>query len=171
MQIRINQGKGQKDRFSLDSQKVLFLLRKYVSKYKPKEYLFERQDDGKYSTSSIQTLKRNHKEICDIKKKAAPHTLRHGIATHLLDNRTDTRSTHKLPGHKHISTTQIYTHVSSRILKEVARPNRKFEAEWDYPFFRYWYNPITENQRDFPLAVVGVYVLSIQSSTFIRDII
>lgn len=122
MQIRIHQGKGQKDRYSLLSPKVLLLLREYVSEYKPKEYLFEGQFSGKYSASSIQTLMRKHMKICGIKKKATPHTLRHSFATHLLDNGTDTRFIQELLGHKHISTTQIYTHVSSRTLKDVQSP-------------------------------------------------
>lgn len=122
MQIRIHQGKGQKDRYSILSEKVLDILREYVKKYRPKEYLFEGQGGGKYSASSIQTLMRKHKNICRINKKATPHTLRHSFATHLLDNGTDTRFIQELLGHKHISTTQIYTHVSSRSLKDVQSP-------------------------------------------------
>jgi len=122
MQIRINQGKGLKDRYSILSEKVLKLLREYVKEYQPKDYLFEGQDGGKYSSSSIQALMRKHKKMCKINKKATPHTLRHSFATHLLDNGTDTRFIQKLLGHKHISTTQIYTHVSSRTLKDVESP-------------------------------------------------
>ena len=122
MQIRIHQGKGQKDRYSILSEKVLTLLRDYVKEYHPKEYLFEGQGGGKYSSSSIQALMRKHKKMCKINKKATPHTLRHSFATHLLDNGTDTRFIQELLGHKHISTTQIYTHVSSRTLKDVQSP-------------------------------------------------
>lgn len=122
MQIRIHQGKGQKDRYSILSEKVLGLLRNYVKEYSPKEYLFEGQGGGKYSSSSIQSLMRKHKKWCKINKKATPHTLRHSFATHLLDNGTDTRFIQELLGHKHISTTQIYTHVSSRTLKDVKSP-------------------------------------------------
>jgi len=122
MQIRIEQGKGQKDRYSILSEKVLVLLRKYVEEYQPTEYLFEGQGGGQYSASSIQALMRRHKKQCGITKKATPHTLRHSFATHLLDNGTDTRFIQELLGHKHISTTQIYTHVSSRSLKDVKSP-------------------------------------------------
>ena len=122
MQIRIEQGKGQKDRYSILSGKVLELLREYVKEYQPKKYLFEGQNGGKYSASSIQALMRKHKKMCKINKKATPHTLRHSFATHLLDNGTDTRFIQELLGHKHISTTQIYTHVSSRTLKDVKSP-------------------------------------------------
>jgi len=122
MQIRIEQGKGQKDRYSILSEKVLGLLREYVKEYQPKEYLFEGQGGGQYSSSSIQALMRRHKKKCGITKKATPHTLRHSFATHLLDNGTDTRFIQELLGHKHLSTTQIYTHVSSRSMKDVKSP-------------------------------------------------
>lgn len=127
MQIRIEQGKGQKDRYSILSEKVLGLLRIYVKEYQPAEYLFEGQGGGKYSASSIQVLMRRHKKKCGITKKATPHTLRHSFATHLLDNGTDTRFIQELLGHKHISTTQIYTHVSSRTLKDVKSPIEDLE--------------------------------------------
>jgi site-specific recombinase XerD len=122
MQVRINQGKGQKDRYSILSEKVLVLLRSYVKEYKPTMYLFEGQGGGQYSSSSIQALMRRHRKKCGITKKATPHTLRHSFATHLLDNGTDTRFIQELLGHKHISTTQIYTHVSSRSMKDVRSP-------------------------------------------------
>jgi len=63
MQIRIHLGKGQKDRYSILSKKVLKLLREYVKEYQPKEYLFEGQNGGKYSSPSIQVLMRKHKKM------------------------------------------------------------------------------------------------------------
>ena len=122
MQIRIQQGKGKKDRYTLLSPKVLELLRYYVKEYRPTEYLFEGQDGGRYSSSSVQSLMRKHRKKAGIKKKASVYTLRHSFATHLLDNGTDIRFIQELLGHKHISTTQIYTHVSSRSLKDVKSP-------------------------------------------------
>tara|TARA_R110000868_G_scaffold37111_1_gene131287 strand:- start:30718 stop:31560 length:843 start_codon:yes stop_codon:yes gene_type:complete len=122
MQIRIHQAKGKKDRYSILSPKVLELLRRYVSEYKPKEYVFEGKDGGKYSSASVQQLMRRHRKKANIKKKATPHTLRHSFATHLLDNGTDIRFIQELLGHQHISTTQIYTHVSSKSLKDVKSP-------------------------------------------------
>ncbi|MCH2451360.1 MAG: site-specific integrase [Gracilimonas sp.] len=122
MQIRIEQAKVKKDRYSILSPKVLELLRDYVKEYKPKKYLFEGQKGGKYSSSSVQQLMRRHRKKANIKKKATPHTLRHSFATHLLDNGIDIRFIQELLGHKHISTTQIYTHVSSRSLKDVQIP-------------------------------------------------
>lgn len=122
MQIRIHQAKGKKDRYSILSPKVLDLLRRYVQEYKPKEYLFEGQHGGKYSSASVQQLMRKHRIKANIKKKATPHTLRHSFATHLLDNGTDIRFIQELLGHQHISTTQIYTHVSNKNLEQVKSP-------------------------------------------------
>lgn len=122
MQIRIHQVKGKKDRYTMLSPKVLGILRQYVKAYDPKVYLFEGQNGGKYSASSVQNLMRKHRKLANINKKATPHTLRHSFATHLLDNGTDIRFIQELLGHKHISTTQIYTHVSTRDLKDVKSP-------------------------------------------------
>ena len=122
MQIRVHQAKGKKDRYSLLSPKVLVLLRQYVTEYNPKVYLFEGQNGGKYSSASIQNLMRKHRKLANIKKRATPHTLRHSFATHLLDSGTDIRFIQELLGHKHISTTQIYTHVTTRSVKEIQSP-------------------------------------------------
>jgi len=122
MQIRIEQAKGKKDRYSILAPNVLELLRNYVRAYTPKKYLFEGQNGGKYSSSSVQQLMRKHRKKANIRKKATPHTLRHSFATHLLDNGTDIRFIQELLGHSHISTTQIYTHVSSRSMKAIRSP-------------------------------------------------
>jgi site-specific recombinase XerD len=122
MQIRVHQAKGKKDRYSLLSPKVLVLLRQYATEYNPKEYLFEGQNGGKYPSASIQNLMRKHRKLANIKKRATPHTLRHSFATHLLDSGTDIRFIQELLGHKHISTTQIYTHVTTRSVKEIQSP-------------------------------------------------
>jgi len=122
MQIHIKQAKGKKDRYTILAPNVLDLLRNYVKEYAPNEFLFEGQNGGKYSSASVQNLMRKHRKLANIKKNATPHTLRHSFATHLLDNGTDIRFIQELLGHKHISTTQIYTHVSTRDLKSVKSP-------------------------------------------------
>ena len=70
MQIRIDQAKGKKDRYSVLAPSVLQLLRDYVKVYKPKEFLFEGQNGGKYSASSIQNLMRRHRKLAKIKKES-----------------------------------------------------------------------------------------------------
>ena len=69
MQIRIQQAKGKKDRYSILSPKVLELLRNYVQEYKPQEYLFEGQYGGMYSAASIQQLMRRHCKKANIKRE------------------------------------------------------------------------------------------------------
>lgn len=113
-QIRVEQGKGKKDRYTLLSLKTLDLLRTYFKEYKPKEYLFEGQEGGQYAARSIQTF---FKEICQkvgIKKKVSVHTLRHSFATHLLENGTDLRYIQALLGHESPKTTEVYTHITTK---------------------------------------------------------
>ena len=127
MQICIKQGKGKKDRYAILSEKVLGMLREYVKAFQPTIFLFEGQNGGEYSASSVQAFMRKHRKICGITKKATPHTLRHSFATHLLDNGTDIRIIQPLLGHRNIATTHIYTHVSSRTLQNVLSPIEKLE--------------------------------------------
>lgn len=121
-QIRIEQGKGKKDRYTLLSTKTLDLLRTYFKEYKPKEYLFEGQEGGQYSARSIQTF---FQEICKkagIKKKVSVHTLRHSFATHLLENGTDLRYIQVLLGHESSKTTEVYTHVTTKGFDQIKSP-------------------------------------------------
>jgi len=122
MQIRIEQGKGKKDRYTLLSVKTLSLLRTYFKEYKPKEYLFEGQNGGQYSTRSIQII---FQEICQkvgIIKKVSVHTLRHSFATHLLENGTDLRYIQVLLGHESSKTTEIYTHITTKGFDKIKSP-------------------------------------------------
>ncbi len=97
------------------------------------DYLKIRSDDSEYifislswnsrgnplSRNSIETIVRKYKDIAWIKKKVTPHTLRHSFATSLLRKWADIRAVQQLLGHASITTTQIYTHVDDRYLKEV----------------------------------------------------
>lgn len=120
--IRIRNSKGAKDREVPLSRKALEQLRIYYKAYEPKEYLFEGQFGGLYSTRSIQTLFRKALVVCGIKKRATVHTLRHSFATHLLENGTDLRIIQELLGHKSSKTTEIYTHVSQRTKQKIPNP-------------------------------------------------
>lgn len=98
MKIHVRQGKGEKDGYIMLSENVLNLLRKYYLTYKPKEYIFEGKDAGKYSPKSVQSVFKRALKKAGIKKKATVHTLRHSFATHLLDEGTDIRYIQELLG-------------------------------------------------------------------------
>lgn len=129
MRIHIKSGKGKKDRYVMLSENVLKLLREYYKAYKPKDYLIEGQNGGKYSPKSVQSVFKIALNKAGIKKKATVHTLRHSFATHLLDEGTDIRYIQELLGHKRLETTQIYTHVSSYSINKIKSPADKLKIE------------------------------------------
>lgn len=126
MTIKIVSAKGRNDRVVMLSEKLLSFLREYVKEFKPKKYLFEGQNGDKYSTRSIQQIFNRAVEKVRIKKKVSVHSLRHSFASHLLDNGTDIRFIRELLGHKHLSTTQIYTHINPVSVKKIKSPFDSF---------------------------------------------
>ncbi len=122
MRIHIKEAKGQKDRITILSKELLVLLRKYYLKHKPRKYLFEGPDGGRYSTSSIRQIMRRALQKAKINKPATIHTLRHSFATHLLENGTNLRYIQSLLGHNSAKTTEIYTHVCTNRLTDVVSP-------------------------------------------------
>ncbi|XWN38549.1 MAG: tyrosine-type recombinase/integrase [Balneola sp.] len=112
MTIKIRQSKGAKDREVMLAEKLLLLLREYVAEYQPKEYLFEGQNGGKYSSRSVQQIMKRALKKSRNTKNATVHTLRHSFATHLLESGTDLRYIQEFLGHQSIQTTEIYTHVT-----------------------------------------------------------
>jgi len=122
MQIRIEQAKGKKDRYSVLSVKLLEVLRQYVKKYHPKVLLFESRDGGAYSTRSIQAVMQESVAKAGITKKVGVHTLRHSFATHLLENGTDLRYIQSLLGHESSKTTEVYTHITTKGFDQIKSP-------------------------------------------------
>lgn len=122
MQVRIALGKGKKDRYSLLSQKTLLILRQYFATYKPKEWLFEGEAGGQYSTRSIQNILSKALKQCKIKKHITVHSLRHSFATHLLEAGTDLRYIQELLGHSSSKTTEIYTHITTKGFGGIKNP-------------------------------------------------
>ena len=122
MLIRITNSKGNKDRNTLLSEKLLKLLRDYYRYHKPKIWLFEGQGGGQYSATSIANIFRKALRKAKIDKHATPHTLRHSFATHLLEQGINLRYIQELLGHSSIKTTEIYTHVSSKQLSKIKNP-------------------------------------------------
>ena len=121
-QVSIRGAKGNKDRVSLLSASLLPPLREYYLRYQPKEYLFEGMSGGKYSARSAQAVLKRAVKQAKIQKKVTLHTLRHSFATHLLENGTDLRYIQTLLGHNSSRTTEIYTHVSTKALRDIRSP-------------------------------------------------
>lgn len=127
MQIRIEQGKGKKDRYTLLGKKTLEILRQYVRQYRPRKWMFENPGGGQYSVKSIQNVFRNAVVKTGIKKHVTVHTLRHSFATHLLEAGTDLRYIQNLLGHGSIKTTEIYTHVTTKGFDQIKNPLDKLK--------------------------------------------
>ncbi|KXX70958.1 tyrosine-type recombinase/integrase [Flammeovirga sp. SJP92] len=123
MLIRIVEGKGNKDRNTILSEKNLQILRAYFKVYRPKKYLFEGEKEGrKYSRTSVAKILKRAVSKSKIQKRVTIHTLRHTFATHLLENGVDLRYIQSLLGHNSAMTTQIYTHVSTKVVSEIKSP-------------------------------------------------
>lgn len=121
--ILIKQAKGKKDRIVPLSNKILGLLRDYFIAYKPKEWLFEGQDKNRqYDEASLAAVLKQAVEKCNINKPVTLHWLRHSYATHLLENGTDLRYIQEILGHSRSTTTEIYTHVSTKSIQKVVSP-------------------------------------------------
>ena len=129
MQIRVEQAKGKKDRYTLLGNSTLDILRKYVAEYKPKVWLFEGVKGGKYSTSSIQANLKLSVDKAGIKKRITVHTLRHSFATHLLEAGTDIRYIQSLLGHSSGKTTEIYTHITTKGFDQIISPLDKLKIK------------------------------------------
>lgn len=120
--IRIEQAKGNKDRYVPFSDKLKCLLQEYYKMYHPKEYLFEGQKGTKYGERSFELVLAHCVKKAGIVKRVTLHTLRHSYATHHLEAGTDLRYIQELLGHNSPRTTMIYTHVSNRKIAELQSP-------------------------------------------------
>ena len=119
----IKQGKGRKDRIVPLSGKILDLLREYYRAHKPEAYLFEGWIKGQqYDARSLQNVLKQGLAKANITKPVTLHWLRHSYATHLLENGTDLRYIQELLGHSRSTTTEIYTHVSTKSLQNITSP-------------------------------------------------
>ena len=124
MRIKVEQGKGAKDRFTILSEQVLLELRAYYIIYRPKEYLFNGQTPGKpLSMRMIQHSVKNALIRLGLDSKHyTVHTIRHSFATHLVDNGTDLHTVKELLGHSSLQTTMLYMHLTSKRTQGIVNP-------------------------------------------------
>jgi len=123
MQIRVEQGKGKRDRYTLLSEALLKDLRAYWRVCRPRVWLFPSNRKGyPISTSTIQKIFKEAKREARIRKSASPHTLRHSFATHLLESGTDLYTIQKLLGHSSLKTTSVYLHIQRHNLENIINP-------------------------------------------------
>jgi integrase/recombinase XerD len=123
MMLRVDQGKGRKDRHAMLSPVLLELLRDWWRIARPKAWLFPGQDPLQpMSTRQINRACHAAADMARISKRVTPHTLRHSFATHLLEQNTDIRVLQVLLGHAKIDTTALYTHIATNTIRAVMSP-------------------------------------------------
>jgi site-specific recombinase XerD len=126
MLIKVVDGKGRKDRYTMLSTKLLEELRGYYRKYQPKTYLFpssfKTRKDRPLSYETLRCIYEKARKKAGVNTGAGLHTLRHSFATHLLEAGFDIRKIQVLMGHSRLSTTMIYLHVSRETLAKVPSP-------------------------------------------------
>lgn len=120
--IFIKAGKGKKDRYTVLADNVLPLLNQYQKMYKPRYWLFEGQAGGQYSVRSVQSIFSNARDRAMINPFATVHTLRHSFATHCLEAGFSTALIKEALGHKSVSTTERYLHISTQELSKLQSP-------------------------------------------------
>ncbi|NQT95443.1 MAG: tyrosine-type recombinase/integrase, partial [Candidatus Omnitrophica bacterium] len=116
-------GKGKKERFTPAGEKALRAIQGYLKasgnmRSANKKAVFLNKRGGRLTDRSVRRIVDKFIKVASLKEKVSPHTLRHSFATHLLNRGADLRSVQELLGHASLSTTQIYTHITTERMKE-----------------------------------------------------
>jgi integrase/recombinase XerD len=123
MVIRVEQGKGGKDRYVMLSPHLLDLLRTWWKAARPRGWLFPgRAPAQPMTTRQLNRACHAAAQTAEINKRVSLHILRHSFATHLLEQKVDIRIVQVLLGHANLETTTLYTHVATKTISEVLSP-------------------------------------------------
>ena len=123
MMLRVEQGKGQRDRYEMLSPQLLGLLRDGWRAARPQVWLFPGQNPSNPITPrQLNRAVAAAKDLAGIAKRVSPHTLRHSFATHLLEQNVDIRVIQVLLGHAKLETTALYTRVAVNTIRDVKSP-------------------------------------------------
>jgi len=134
MLIRVEMGKGRKDRHAMLSQLLLELLRAWWLQCRSRGWLFPGRDPLlPITTRQLNRVCHMAAEAAGLGSWVAPHTLRHSFATHLLESNTDVRVIQVLLGHAKLDTTARYTHVATNLLRTVTSPLDRLKLSRDKP--------------------------------------
>jgi site-specific recombinase XerD len=121
--IRVEQGKGQKDRYAMLSPRLQTVLHRYRLAFEPRHYLFPSWKENRHMcTTSLQLACREAAARSGLRKKVTVHGLRHAFATHLLENGTELRIIQALLGHSQLETTTRYTRISPQVVAATVSP-------------------------------------------------
>jgi integrase/recombinase XerD len=130
MVIRVEQGKGGKDRYVMLSPQLLTILRTYWRLARPKHWLFSGRDETRpIETAALHAACRSARAAAGLSKQVTVHTLRHSFATHLLENGTDVRIIQVLLGHASLSSTARYTQVATQTISKTQSPLDRLQLE------------------------------------------
>ena len=130
MLIRVEHGKGGKDRYVMLSAQLLGILRAYWKLARPGGWLFPGRDpDRPLNVQVLHSACRSAAAAAGLSKRVTVHTLRHSFATHLLENGTDIRIIQVLLGHSNLSSTTRYAHVSSGLIGRTPSPLDRLRLE------------------------------------------
>ena len=123
MLLKVEQGKGRKDRLAMLSPQLLELLRDWYRIARPQVWLFPGQDPTNHLTPrQLNRAVHVAAHMAGIRKRVTPHTLRHSFATHLLEQNVDIRVIQTLLGHAKLDTTALYTRVATNTIRAVISP-------------------------------------------------
>ena len=123
MTLRVEQGKGQRDRYVMLSPQLLELLRDWWRAARPQVWLFPGQNPiNPMTTRQLNRAVTAAKTLAGISKRVSPHTLRHSFATHLLEQSVDIRVIQVLLGHAKLETTALYTRIAVNTIRDVESP-------------------------------------------------
>ncbi len=123
MVIRVDQGKGQKDRYVMFSPKLLETLRNYWRAVRPNDWLFEGDVPGRpINRSSVELACQKARSLSHIAKLITPHSMRHAFAVHLLESGTDVRTIQLLLGHRSLATTARYLRIATNKVCSTSSP-------------------------------------------------
>jgi site-specific recombinase XerD len=129
MVIRVDQGKGRRDRYVMLPPKLLAILRDYWKLTRPGEWLFPGDRPGQPVTpSTIDRTCREVRQQCGIGKPVTPHSLRHAFAVHLLEAGTDLRTIQLLLGHRNLGTTARYLMIATSKVCATTSPLESLEV-------------------------------------------